>query len=286
MIFILFSKRFGRILKLQIDIKEWQRVFSLSWPLALSGIFALIYTYTDTVMLGFWKVFEQIGYYNAAQKIIALAIFPAALIITAFLPAFSRYSETDKQKTQTIFHYQNLVLLALAFPIVCGGYILANGLILHFYGANYLPAVLALKILLLMAGISYLSASLGDALFVFNQQKKSFWAYLIGALLNVPLNVLLIPKYGFYGAAIATVITAFITFLVLVYLVKRNTSLKLINWFFIKYFLIILLATALMSLVLVFGAKYNFNVVLKVLGGGLVYLVIIGGFLLKSKDII
>ncbi|MFA5441747.1 MAG: flippase [Candidatus Paceibacterota bacterium] len=285
-IFILFSKRFGRILKLQIDIKEWQRVFSLSWPLALSGIFALIYTYTDTVMLGFWKVFEQIGYYNAAQKIIALAIFPAALIITAFLPAFSRYSETDKQKTQTIFHYQNLVLLALAFPIVCGGYILANGLILHFYGANYLPAVLALKILLLMAGISYFSTSLGYALFVFNQQKKAFWAYLIGALLNVPLNAFLIPKYGFYGAAIATVITAFITFLVLVYLVKRNTPLKLINWFFIKYLLIIILATALMSLVLVFGAKYNFNVVLKVLGGGLVYLVIIGGFLLKSKDII
>jgi O-antigen/teichoic acid export membrane protein len=283
-IFILFIRRFGKILKLKIDIKEWRRVFNLSWPLALSGIFALIYTYTDTVMLGFWRLFEQIGYYNAAQKIIALVIFPATLIVTSFLPTFSRYSEADKQKAQTIFHYQNLALLALAIPIVSGGYILSNGLILHFYGENYLPAVLALRILLLMAGISYLSTSLGYTLFVYNQQKKSFWAYLIGALLNVPLNALLIPKYGFYGAAIATVITAFITFFVLVYLVKRNTPLKLIDWSFIKYLLIIVIATSLMSLVLILGAKYNLNVFLKVLGGGLVYIIIIGGFLLIDKN--
>jgi O-antigen/teichoic acid export membrane protein len=283
-IFILFIRRFGKILKLKIDIKEWQRVFNLSWPLALSGIFALIYTYTDTVMLGFWKLFEQIGYYNAAQKIIALVIFPATLIVTSFLPTFSRYSEADKQKAQTIFHYQNLALLALALPIVCGGYILGNGLILHFYGENYLPAVLALKILLLMAGISYLSSSLGYTLFIYNQQKKAFWAYLIGALLNVPLNALLIPQYGFYGAAIATVITAFITFFVLVYLVKRNTPLELINWSFIKYLLIIVIATSLMSLVLILGAKYNLNVFLKVFLGSIIYLISVGSVLLVAKN--
>jgi len=283
-IFNLFIRRFGKILKLKIDTQEWKRVFNLSWPLALSGIFALIYTYTDTVMLGFWKLFEQIGYYNAAQKIIALAIFPATLIVTSFLPTFSRHSTINKQKAQTIFNYQNLALLALALPIVFGGYILGNGLILHFYGENYLPAVLALKILLLMAGISYLSTSLGYTLFIYNQHKKAFWAYLIGALLNVPLNALLIPRYGFYGAAIATVITAFISFLVLVYLVKCNTPLKLIDWSFIKYFLPIIVATILMSLVLILGAKYNLNVFLKVLGGGLVYLISIAGFLLFDKN--
>ncbi|MGC8851903.1 MAG: flippase [Minisyncoccia bacterium] len=285
-IFILFIKRFGQILKLKIDVQEWRRVFSLSWPLALSSIFALIYTYTDTVMLGFWKLFEQIGYYNASQKIIALAIFPATLIITAFLPTFSRFSETDKQKAQTIFYYQNLTLLAIALPIVFGGYILANGLIIHIYGINYSPAILSLRILLLMVGISYLSVSLGNTLFIYNQQKKAFWAYFSSAFLNVPLNALLIPRYGFYGAAVATVITSFIGVLVLIYLVKRFTPLKLFNFSFFKYFVIILLATILMSMVLLLGAKYNLNVFLKVLGGGLIYFAIIGVFLLIHKKAI
>ena len=283
-IFILFTKRFGRILKLKIDTKEWKRVFSLSWPLALSGIFALIFTYTDTVMLGFWKLFEQIGYYNAAQKIIGLAIFPASLIVVSFFPTFSRNSTADKQKAQTIFNYQNLALLALAIPIVSGGYILANGLIAHFYGLNYLPAVRALRILLLMAGISYLSFSFGSTLFIYNQQKKAFWVSLIGALLNVPLNALLIPQYGFYGAATATVITAFITFLVLAFLVRRLTPLKLLDFSFLKYLLIIFLATTLMSIVLIIGAHNNLNVFLKVFLGGIIYLISVGSALLVAKN--
>ena len=285
-IYFIFRRKFGNILKFVFDKQEWQRVFSLSWPLALSGIFALIYTYTDTVILGFWRLFEQIGYYNAAQKIIALAILPTGLIITSFFPTFSRHSAIDKQKAQTIFNYQNLALLALAIPIVSGGYILSNGLISHLYGLNYLPAVKALRILLLMAGISYLSASFGSTLFIYNQQKKAFWVSFVGALVNVPLNALLIPHYGFYGAAVATVISAFITLIFLLSLVKRTTPLRLIEPSFLKYLFVIFLATALMSLVLILGAKYNLNVFLKVLGGGLVYLVIIGGFLLMNKKAI
>jgi len=137
-----------------------------------------------------------------------------------------------------------------------------------------------------MAGISYLSASFGSTLFIYNQQKKAFWVSFVGALVNVPLNALLIPHYGFYGAAVATVISAFITLIFLLSLVKRTTPLRLIEPSFLKYLFVIFLATALMSLVLILGAKYNLNVFLKVLGGGLVYLVIIGGFLLMNKKAI
>jgi len=282
-IFLLFMRRFGKILRFKIDISEWKRVFNLSWPLALSGIFALIYTYTDSVMLGFWKLFDQVAYYNAAQKIIALAILPASLIVTAFMPTFARYSDTDKQKTQKIFDYQNIILLAIAIPVLCGGYILGNGLIFHLYGTNYMPSVLALKILLIMAGQSYLSTSLGYTLFIYNQQRKMFWAYLAGALLNVPLNTLLIPKIGFYGASIATVITSFITLIVLVYLTRHLTPMKLIVFVLVKYFSIILIASLVMSIFLVLGAKYNLNIFLKILGGGFIYVLILGVFIFKIK---
>ena len=279
-ILFLFVRRFGKILKFKIDIFEWKRVFNLSWPVALSGIFALIYTYTDSVMLGFWKLFDQVAYYNAAQKIIALSILPAGLIITAFLPTLARYSDTDKQRTQKIFDYQNIILLGIAIPLVVGGYILANGLIIKVYGANYQPAVLALRILLIMAGISYLSNSFGNILFIFNQQKKSFWAYFGGAILNIPLNALLIPRYGLYGAAIASVLTAILTCLLLFFFIKKYTSFKALDFFSLKYLLIILLSTVLMGIVLIKLGNYNVNPFLRIFIGGLVYF--IGCFLLIS----
>jgi len=94
----------------------------------------------------------------------------------------------------------------------------------------------------------------------------------------------LIPRYGFSGAAIATVITAFLTLVILIYLVKRFTPLKLINWFFLKHLLIIILATTLMAFGLIIGAKYNLNPILKVFLGGLIYVILLVSFLLLSKE--
>ena len=104
----IFKRKFGNTLKLSVDKKEWKRVLALAWPLALSGIFATIYTNTDSTILGFWKLFAQVGYYNAAQKIIALAVLPAGLVATAFFPVLSKHSETDTSKTQRVFDYQNI----------------------------------------------------------------------------------------------------------------------------------------------------------------------------------
>jgi len=270
-ILLLFVRRFGKILKFKIDILEWKRVFNLSWPLALSGIFALIYTYTDSVMLGLWKLFDQVAYYNAAQKIIALSILPAGLIITAFLPTLARYSDTDKQRTQKIFDYQNIILLGIAIPLVVGGYILANGLIIKVYGANYQPAVLALRILLVMAGISYLSNSFGNILFIFNQQKKSFWAYFSGAMINVSLNILLIPHYGMYGAALATIFTSIFTCYLLYFIIQKYTPLKIFGLFSFKYLINIIISTFLMAIFLIKFGSYNINSILKILTGVFVY---------------
>jgi len=203
--------------------------------------------------------------------------------VTAFMPTFARYSDTDKQKTQKIFDYQNIILLAIAIPVLCGGYILGNGLIFHLYGTNYMPSVLALKILLIMAGLSYLSTSLGYTLFIYNQQRKVFWAYLVGTLLNVPLNALLIPKIGFYGASIATVVTSFINLVILIYLAQRLTPMKIIDFVLVKYLFIIFAASLSMSVFLILGAKYNLNIFLKILGGGFIYLLILGIFIFNIK---
>lgn len=268
---IIFKKKFGNILRPTLDTKEWKRVLTLAWPLALSGIFATIYANIGSTILGFWKLFEQVGYYNAAQKIIALAIVPAGLIVTAFLPVLSKHSDNNTPKTQKLFDYQNIILLAIAIPMVVGGSILANGIIVHIYEEAYSPAVLALKILMLMAGVSYLSTSFSNILLTYNKQKNAFWAYFWGALINVPLNIFWIGKWGFYGAAWATVVTATLSMIILAYFVRKHTPLKLVDWSLTKYLIAIIIGSALMGFVLLNLASHNVNVILKIAIGVLVY---------------
>jgi len=271
-IFFIFKKKFGSTLKLDFNKKEWKKIFNWSWPLALGGVFAAIYTNTDSLMMGFWHLFNQIGYYNAAQKIVGVAIIPAGLIAISFFPALTKsHSNQEKQKMQKLFDSQNIILAMIAIPIVVGGYILANGLIIHLYGLEYQPAIKAFRILILMGGISYLVAPLGRALFIYNQQKRTFWVTIWAALLNVVLNAFLIPKFGLYGAAWASVATFALSFILLSYYTQKLTPLKIVNRRLIKYLFVFLSSSLLMGLVLLFLAAHNVNPFLKIGIGTLVY---------------
>ncbi len=278
-IFFIFKKKFGAVLKLDFNKTEWKKIINWSWPLALGGIFTAIYTNTDSLMMGFWHLFDQIGYYNAAQKIIGAAIIPASLIVTSFFPALTKaHSNQEKQKMQKLFDYQNITLAMIAIPIVVGGYVVANGLILRIYGNEYQPAILAFRILILMGGINYLVAPLGRVLFIYNQQKRTFWVTIWAALLNVALNAFLIPKFGLYGAAWASVVTFSLSFVLLSYYTQKLTPLKIINRRLVKYSFVFLLSSILMGLVLLFLAAHNVNSFLKIGIGALVYFVCLAIF--------
>ena len=70
----------------------------MSWPLALIGLFGVIYSSIDSVMLGYWNMFEETGWYNAAQKIVLTGLVPMGLIGASFYPALSKFSKESKEK--------------------------------------------------------------------------------------------------------------------------------------------------------------------------------------------
>ena len=91
----IFGKKFGQFVKLDFDKKEWKRILSLAWPISLSWACFNILTYTDVTFMGFFKLFEQVGYYSASQKVIALLILPANIIITLFSHFFKNSKENQ-----------------------------------------------------------------------------------------------------------------------------------------------------------------------------------------------
>jgi O-antigen/teichoic acid export membrane protein len=111
---------------------------------------------------------------------------------------------------------------------------------------------------------------LANLLFVYNEQKRTFWAYLVGGIINVILNALFIPKWGMAGAAYATIISSGVSFLGLIYLSLKYTSLKLFNFSFFKSFILLTLASiGMMAFLMEFFV--GFSLIIQVIVGAIIY---------------
>jgi O-antigen/teichoic acid export membrane protein len=255
----------------------WQRFLSMSWPLALAGIFGGIYSQTDSVMMGYWGQLTQTGWYNAAYKIIGAIFILVTLIATSFYPALSKFFQDSNKKLQTVWNYFMDSMIILAIPIVIGGIALAPRIIDFIYGPTYFPTgretILAFQILLIMAGLVFFSNPFSQILIVANQQKKLFFVTLAGAVINAILNLILIPTYSLYGAAATTVATCFLIFFLLFHFTSRLTPIKPLNLKFFLNCIGAILATIPMYFLIIQPQIYHLNIFLSIPIGAGVYLI-------------
>lgn len=263
----------------------WQRFLAISWPLALTGLFGTIYTYIDSVMMGYWGQITETGWYNASYRIAIITTVPMGIIALTFFPVLSKLFKESREKLQNIWNYQMELMMVLALPLVIGGYVLAPKIINSIYGQSFSPSVLAFQILIIMVGIIFLSRPFEQVLIVSNQQKKIFWATFFGALINIILNLILIPKFSLYGAAIATVITFFIMLFSFFYLTFKFTPIRPLN---LKLFFGFIIA-GFSSIVMYFAISrpqiYNLNIFLSIFIGIFVYCAILFSLKLVVKYI-
>jgi len=273
-----------KIYKLKLGFNKviWKDFLSMSWPLALAGVFATIYSQTDSVMMGYWGQITQTGWYNAAYKIVRVVLIPGVLITTGFFPALSVAFKESKEKLQKIWNYFMESMIFLGVPIVVGGIALAPRVIDWVYDPSYSPSIFAFQILIIMAGISFLCYPFSQALVVSNQQKRLFWITFFGAIVNVILNLILIPKYSLYGAAFTTVVTYLLVLFLLFEFTSRITPIKPINLRFLSNFIGSIVSSMPMYFVITQPQIYHLNVILSVLIGAGIYIVC---FLLYKKVI-
>ena len=265
-------------LKLEINLRVWKEYFLIAWPLALVGFFTLIYTQTDSVMMGFFKLIKEVGWYSAALKIVGASLIPAGLVSQCFFPALASAFK-HPERLQKIWNYFLQIMIFFAVPVMVGGIVLAQKIIDFVYDPSYFPAILAFQILILTTGINYLCTPFNQLLIVLNQQKKMFWAVLGGALTNVILNSILIPRFTLYGAAAATVISMIFIFSFLIRLTFKLAPIKSI---ISPQIIFTFTASVLASLPMYFAISrpmiYNLNIFLSILVGASVYTAIFSIF--------
>ncbi len=203
-------------LRPRVHLKEWKHLMRQGLPFWLTAFFISIYFNIDTIMLTWMKDFTVVGWYGAASKIVKALYFVPFVLVAVIFPALSQLHRQSVDALRKLHHKTLSYLLYLALPIAVGGSLIADKLILSFYGGVFTPAILAFRILIWTVPLMFTNYAMGYVLNATHRQHYFTIATSISVLLNVILNAALIPYYAHVGASAATVATEFLNTLLLI----------------------------------------------------------------------
>jgi O-antigen/teichoic acid export membrane protein len=197
----------GRRMPVRIggDLGALRSVLRAALPIGAFYITLNIYNYVDVVMLSWLRNAEEVGWYAAAYRLYEGPFLIPAIIGTIFMPRLSRLFGTDPGGFRGTARQGLQWVMLVSVVSAAVGILLADWLVTFTYGTDYAASAAALKILLTGLLFAFTIHFLQTALIAIDRQRLVLVAAGAGLAANVGLNLVLIPAWGFHGAAVATV---------------------------------------------------------------------------------
>ena len=185
---------------------------------------------SDILMVNYFMGSEQTGLYKAALVPTTFVWFIPRIIQVSIIPSFSNYWANKRIDYLTSVSARALRYIYLLVILLAGGlFVLAPQFVTVYYGNFYMQSALPIQILLI-GTIGFSISRIYDPILLASENLKLSFACSASALvLNVVLNLFLIPRFGIVGAAIGTS-TAYATlFITKSYVIKKYLSIDLIK---------------------------------------------------------
>ena len=241
-----------------------------------------VYTNLDTIMLGFMKTDIDVGYYNAAVKIKNIFVSIVTSLGAVLLPRASYYVENGmmdefKRITRKAFSFVFLVALPLMLYFI----IYAREGIIFLSGYAYEKSILPMQIImptLLFIGITNI---LGIQMLVpMGKEKIVLYSEITGAVVDMIINALLIPRFSSVGAAIGTLVAEFIVLIVQYVAIKDIVTDMLKQIHYGRIVLALVLGTAASLWV----KMLDFGIIMTLIISAILFYCVYGIYLLVRKE--
>jgi O-antigen/teichoic acid export membrane protein len=187
-------------------------------------IFSVLYFRLDIVMLQLMTEEKVVGFYSAAYKLFeVVVILPHSFMLVLFPNLVEEY-HTDRSR------FRNSSKKALAMYSLIGGGItlvlwgFSREIILLIYGDKFLPSIAMLNILSWAVFLFFINFLLSNILITSGRETINTWNLLGATILNITLNLVLIPQYGAIGAAWSTVFCEAVLILALGIEVRKSVN--------------------------------------------------------------
>lgn len=231
-----------RISTWMLDLPRAKVLLRESWPLLISALTAVLYLRMDVVMLGEMHSEAAVGIYGAATRISEAWYFIPMALVASLQPSIIQAKEHSEELFQARLRNVYNLMSALSISVATVVTLFADKLVVLLFGQSYEAAGAVLVVHVWAAVAVSLGAASSQYLIVENLQKISMYRTTIGLMCNLGLNLLLIPKYGALGAAVATLVSySFATISMGVFVQGRQQtvmmlrSLNPLEWRFLSF---------------------------------------------------
>ena len=191
-----------------------------SFPLGAAGIAITIYYSIGTVLLGVIRGAEDVAFYAAAYRIIVPVTGLAAAVGTVAIAVLSSLQARDPRAADraAVDLARRLVLVSL--PVAVGGTLAAEPIIQLVYGPTFTEAIAPFRILVWSVATVYLNAAFAFLLLARGGDRAYLGATAVGALVNVSLNLIVIPIAGPVGTAAVTIVSELVVLSLLLWFTR------------------------------------------------------------------
>lgn len=261
------------IVKCKIGFNEIKVHIKPCFILFIPLIAVSLYKVMDKIMLGNISTIDQVGFYEQAEKIVNIPMGIVTALGTVMLPRISNL--VNKNEDEIVKNYIEKsvkIMMFLAFPICFGIFAVSNEFVPIFLGGKFLNSIPIVKYLsITIIFISFANIIRTQYLIPKEKDKIFISSVLIGAIVNLIINFILIPKYNAIGACIGTIVAEFVVMLYQIIKVKNDLPIKMYLKYTCKYAVKALIMFAIIYLYNFININSTYVLLLKIITGCIIY---------------
>jgi len=267
---------------LAADRSEMAWLLREAWPFAVFALLATSYLQFDTVLLSQVKGSVSVGIYQAAMRLVLVLMIIPEAVSEATFPGMARLFHSSRERLKVVYQRCLKLMWVTGLPLTALLCLMADRIVVSVYGKPYSGGVPLLEVMALMVLPRFLAYVPGTLLTAIDQQQRRTAVAGLCVVVSVVSNLLLVPRAGAQGAAVATIITS-VTLYGACALLTRAEGFVGVSWVEV---LRPVAATALLALFL--HSLRTWSPLLLVPGGILVYLLalhLLGGISEDDKQV-
>ena len=263
------------------DLRNMYKHIKGSFLLFLPQVATIMYLQVDKIMLKAMSDTSQVAFYDQAEKIVSIPLALITALGTVIMPKLAtdfrnNHHEEIEKTIQIVIKFS----LFASLPMMFGLMSISKTFIPWFLGSEFLPVASAIVIIAPIIVLNSLANISGNQYFTAtNQTRIMTISYMAAAIINIILNAILIPKWQYKGAAIATLLSALISVIIQYSVMRKQISVKKAFLASTKYLLASLLMFCMCCILRTFGSTWYITL-MQIFIGVLMYIVI----LLLTKD--
>jgi len=206
-------------------VRMHRELLTFSLPLMLASSMNFLISHSDTILIGVFLTFSDVGVYNIAFNLQDIGMFFFYPITFLLPPVLTRLTKHDEWgDARQIYKIASTWLVLLTTPVFLLVFFFPEVVIGVTFGAEYLPGSTALRVLMIPVMVTVLLSANGAALIALGHNRINLYVNTGVAVLNIVLNIILIPMLGIVGAAAASAasfITRDLSYTILLYRWER-----------------------------------------------------------------